>query len=207
MAITLDAATLVFSIPQADLTLVTGTLYDADTDALRQEMMALLASEPYAYLPDPYAHAVEVTVAGVTYARTLVTIGGYSYTFTPNSQWTARLVGSNNDFFDVENSILNQNQVQVIPTNSAGLQTVLSGSGLDAGQDTKLTRIYNLLDVIEGTLDHQEVMRVLLAAMAGKLSGADGLNVLIRDLADSKDRIDATVDENGNRTAVTIDAS
>jgi hypothetical protein len=142
MAITLDAATLVFSIPQADLTLVGGTLYDADTDALRQEMMALLASERYAYLADCYTHSTEVTVAGVTYARTLITKGGYSYTFTPNSQWTARLVGSNNDFFDVENNILNQNQVQVIPTNSAGLQVVSSGSGLSSAQADQLIEIW-----------------------------------------------------------------
>lgn len=207
MAITLDAPTLVFSIPQADLTLITGTLYDADTDALRQEMMALLASEEFAYLPDCYAHATEVTVAGVTLARTLITKGGYSYTFTPDSQYTVRLIGSNNDFFDVENGILNQNQVQVIPTNSAGLQTVLSGSGLDAGQDTKLTRIHALLDVIEGSLDHAEVMRILLAAMANKLSGAASTNVKIRDLADTKDRIDAIVDVDGNRSSVTLDAS
>jgi len=39
MAITLNPATKVYSIPQADLTLVTGTLYSADTDALRIEMM------------------------------------------------------------------------------------------------------------------------------------------------------------------------
>lgn len=145
MAITLDASTLVFSIPQADLTLVTGTLYDADTNALRQEMMALLASEAYAWLPDPYAHAEEVTVAGVTYARTLITKGGYSYTFTPDAQWTARLIGSNNDFFDVENGILNQNQVQVIPTNSAGLQVVTQGSGLSVEQDQRLIDVEKVL--------------------------------------------------------------
>ena len=61
--------------------------------------------------------------------------------------------------------------------------------------------------MIEGTLDHQEVMRILLAAMAGKLSGAEGTNVKIRDQADTKDRIDATVDEFGNRTSVTLDES
>lgn len=121
MAITLDPATKIFSIPQADLTLVTGTLYDADTDVLRKAMFDLLASENYIWMDDSYQHATEVTVAGTTFARTLVTVNGYSYTFTPDSQWTARLVGSNNDFFDVENGILNQNQVQVIPTNSAGL--------------------------------------------------------------------------------------
>jgi hypothetical protein len=50
-------------------------------------------------------------------------------------------------------------------------------------------------------------MRLLLAAAAGKLDGANTTNVTIRDQADSKDRIDATVDEFGNRTAVSVDAS
>lgn len=42
-----------------------------------------------------------------------------------------QLEGSNNNIWDVENGILNQNQVQVIPTNSAGL-IVGSGGGSDA---------------------------------------------------------------------------
>jgi hypothetical protein len=134
MAITLDPATKVYSIPQADLSLVSGTLYAADTDVLRIAMNTLLASENYIWMPDSYIHNTEVTVAGTTFARTLSTINGYSITFTPDSQWTARLEGSNNDWFDVENGILNQNQVQVIPTNSAGLiraVTSISGADLD----------------------------------------------------------------------------
>ena len=81
------------------------------------------------------------------------------------------------------------------------------GNTIFAVEDVKVNRIHELLDVIEGTLDHQEVMRLLLASAANKLSGAEGLNVKIRDLADTKDRIDATVDANGNRTAVIVDAS
>lgn len=57
----------------------------------------------------------------------------------------ARLVGSNNNFFDVENGILVQNSVQVIPTNSAGLQTAASGSGLSTDQATQLLEMWKLL--------------------------------------------------------------
>lgn len=121
MAMTLDPATKVFTILQADLTLVTGTLYSADTDELRKEMNALLASENYIWMETSYLHNTEVTISGTTYARTLSTINGYSYTFSPNSQWSVRLEGSNNDFWDIEAGNLNQNQVQVIPTNAAGL--------------------------------------------------------------------------------------
>ena len=61
--------------------------------------------------------------------------------------------------------------------------------------------------ILEGTLTWEEAQRIILAATAGKLSGAATTNVKIRDTADSKDRIDATVDADGNRTAVTLDGS
>ena len=60
-------------------------------------------------------------------------------------------------------------------------------------------------EVIEGSYTATQLLRLLAAASGGKLSGAATTNVLIRDVNDSKDRVDATVDVNGNRTAVTLD--
>lgn len=140
MALTLDPATKVISVPQGDLTLVTGTLYSLDTDQFRKDVMALLASESYIWMDDAYIHNTEVTVAGTTYARTLEFINGYSIQFTPDSQWSVRLEGSNNNIFDVENGILVQNQVQVIPTNSAGLISV--GTALSAAEQQELADIH-----------------------------------------------------------------
>lgn len=152
MAITLDPATKVYSIPQADLTLVTGTLYSADTNVLRKAMMALLASENYIWMKDSFNHNTEQVVAGVTYARALTTLNGFSYTFTPDSQWSVRLEGSNNDFFDIEAGFLNQNQVQVIPTNSAGLI-------VNEGQSLSQADFDNIADAvwIEPIDDHSGV--------------------------------------------------
>ena len=121
MAITINPATYEISIPQSDLTLVTGTLYAANTNTIRLAIKTIEASEFGIVLPTTNTHNTEVTVAGTTYARTIEYLSPYSITFTPNSQWTVRLEGSNNNMFDVEAGILNQNQVQVIPTNSAGL--------------------------------------------------------------------------------------
>ena len=167
MAITLDPATKVYSIPQADLTLVTGTLYSADTDAIRIEMMALLASEPYIWMEDSYSHNTEVVISGVTYARTLSTLNGFSYTFTPDSQWSVRLEGSNNDFWDIEAGNLNQNQVQVIPTNSAGLI-------VNQGQSLGQSDLDNIEDAVweadrtdhttSGTMGEQVVNKLLTVA-------------------------------------------
>lgn len=53
----------------------------------------------------------------------------------------------------------------------------------------------------------QQAMRLVLAANAGKLSGAATTEVSIRDVGDSKNRIVATVDASGNRSAVTLDAT
>ncbi len=151
MALTIDPATKTVTIPQSDLTLVNGSLYSADTNQIRKDLMTLLASEDYIWMDDAFIHNTEYTVAGVTYARALITINGWSYTFSPDSQWSARLEGSNNDWFDVENGVLNQNQVQVIPTNSAGLITVTTGSGLSTEQDTKLSEMHQDMGLKSGS--------------------------------------------------------
>ena len=53
----------------------------------------------------------------------------------------------------------------------------------------------------------RQAMRLILAAVAGKLNGAATNQVTIRDTNDGVNRIVATVDADGNRTAVTLDAS
>jgi len=80
-------------------------------------------------------------------------------------------------------------------TDKAGFS--LSSTGVDAIID----------EVIEGSMTLREALRIILAASAGKSSGGGTSTVKYRDLADSKDRISATVDANGNRTAVTLDGS
>jgi hypothetical protein len=61
---------------------------------------------------------------------------------------------------------------------------------------------------VDGNYSGADVMRIMFAALAGKVSGAGGGTITIRDAAtDTQDRIVATVDSNGNRTAVTLDGS
>lgn len=145
MAMTIDWPTKVIEVPRSDLTLVSGTLYEMDTETyFRTELMALADDEVGMAFPTPYRHSTAVTVAGVTYSRVIEIINGYSVKFTPDSQWTVKLTGSNNNLFDVAGGVLVQNQVQVIPTNSAGLQTVTSGSGLSETQDNTLKQILAL---------------------------------------------------------------
>lgn len=58
---------------------------------------------------------------------------------------------------------------------------------------------------IEGTYTAGDVLRIVSAVLAGKVSGAPDGPVVFRDLNDTKDRVSAVVDGQGNRTAVTVD--
>ena len=58
---------------------------------------------------------------------------------------------------------------------------------------------------VEGSMTAVQAVRGMFAALLNKLSGADTTTVVIRDAADTKARITATCDGNGNRTAVTTD--
>ncbi len=59
---------------------------------------------------------------------------------------------------------------------------------------------------VETSWTLRQAMRVVLAVLAGKSSGHGTSTVVYRDMADSKDRVSATV-SSGNRSAVTRDAS
>jgi hypothetical protein len=59
---------------------------------------------------------------------------------------------------------------------------------------------------VEPGVTLKQAMRLVLAAQTGKVSVA-GSTVAIRNVNDTKTRITATTDTNGQRTAVTVDAS
>jgi len=120
MALSINPATFVITVPQADLTLVSGTLYKYDIDTFRLALKALEDDPDYMPFPKTHLHNTEVTVAGITFARTVEILPPYSVEFE-NGSYSVRLEGANNNVFDVEGGILVQNTVQVIPTNSAGL--------------------------------------------------------------------------------------
>ena len=68
----------------------------------------------------------------------------------------------------------------------------------------------HLLDAedIETGLTLRQALRLVAAATAGKISGATGATITIRNpVADSKDRIVASVDGDGNRTSFAYDLS
>lgn len=101
---------------------------------------------------------------------------------------------------------------------SAGLDTQLAA--IAAYIDTEVAAILSavgalpsassnaaafLAAVVEGTTTLVQSLRLMNSALGGKASGLETTNPKYRNLGDSKDRIDATVDADGNRTAVTLD--
>lgn len=68
------------------------------------------------------------------------------------------------------------------------------------------TNILDLADGIEVGLTPRQALRLIAAAIAAKSSGGGTTTITFRNaVADSKDRIAATVDGDSNRTAITYD--
>lgn len=60
-------------------------------------------------------------------------------------------------------------------------------------------------EVMEGTTTARQMQRGFASALLSELSGAATTTVVCRDIGDTKDRITATVDADGNRSAITLD--
>lgn len=208
MALTLNPATRLISVPQADLTFVSGTLYDLDSDQFRKDVMDLLASEAYIWMPDAFTHNTEVSVAGVTYARSIEFINSYSIQFENTaSAYTVRIIGSNNNIFDVENGILVPTPlVTVISTNSAGLQTVVSGSGVTQ-QDKDDIENQIFTRIVEGAITFEQLVRIISAEAAGKVIQQPDGSYVIRDINDTKTRIAGDDSANNGRDITSVDGT
>lgn len=82
-----------------------------------------------------------------------------------------------------------------VTTNNDKTGYALSAAAVDAILD----------EVVEGTYTMRQFLRLFASALGGELSGAATTTITIRDASDTKTRITATVDADGNRSAVTLD--
>ncbi len=147
MAISINWATKVITVPQADLTLVSAGLYELDVDAFRLALKNLEDSDEGMSFPDTHRHNTQVVLSGVTYARTFEIINGYTVTFQDTgTPYTVRCAGANHNIADVKNV----NQVSLIVGNSAGLITVASGSGLSVEQSGMLEALAKIHGLVIG---------------------------------------------------------
>ena len=144
--ISISPLTFIIFVPKSYLILDSGTFYKMDTDKFRLDLREVEATFGGMPFTKTHNHNTEVVVAGTTYARAVEIISPYSVEFE-DGQYTVQLEGSNNNIWDVGGGILVQNQVQVIPTNAAGL--IVGGGGLSPGETQVLVGI---LDILEGDM-------------------------------------------------------
>lgn len=149
MALSVDysGATYRITVPQSDLTLISGNLYELDTGWFWEQVKLWEASETGIVFEDMQSHNPEYQVAGETFARKIEVLNAsnstnthvYEVFFSPDNQYSVKLTGSNNNIFDLQNSILANTTTQVIPTNSAGL---IASAAMSTTQDQNLTEIH-----------------------------------------------------------------
>jgi len=124
MAISISWPTGVISVPKADMTLVQSTpieIRELNINTFRLRLKDLEDDEAGMPFPKTHNHNTIVTVGGVTLARVVEIINGYTVTFEDGS-YAVNLVGANSNIADV----VNLNTVSVRAANSAGLiQTMI----------------------------------------------------------------------------------
>lgn len=123
--LTIDWASKVIFVPKFYLTHVSGTSYQLDTNKFRNDLKDIEDNTDGIVYPDTHRHNTEVVLSGITYARVIEIINGYTVTFE-DGLYSVNLVGSNNNIPDV----LNLNQVSVRAANSAGLVTINTSGGV-----------------------------------------------------------------------------
>ena len=119
MAITINWATKVINVPKADMTLIDSDpfeIYELDIDEFRLTLKDLEDDVEGMPFLNTHNHNTIVTVGGVSLARVVEIINGYTVTFE-NGSYAVNLVGANSNISDV----VNLNSVQVRAANSAGL--------------------------------------------------------------------------------------
>lgn len=129
--------TKVVTIPKADTVFVSNPpdVRSLDVTTLWTNLIDIQDGEEGISYLDIVRNTPPLTVAGVTLARVIEIINGYTITFE-NGAWAVNIVGGNSNLADV----VNKNSVSVNTGNSAGFIQG-SGSGLTAAQATTLELI------------------------------------------------------------------
>lgn len=119
MAVSIDPSTKVINVPKTDLTLIQSNpteIREMDLNWFRLTLMDLTDDADRIWMDTTHTHQPPVAIGGVTLARVVELINGYTVTFE-DGQYAVNLVGGNSNVGDN----VNVNQVSVRSANSAGL--------------------------------------------------------------------------------------
>jgi len=118
VAYSVNWASRVITIPKADTTFVSSPpeVRSLNVTTLWQKLIDIQDDEAGLPHPDILRNTPPLTVAGVTLARVVEIINGYTITFE-NGTWSVNIIGGNTNLADV----VNKNSVGMNTSNSAGL--------------------------------------------------------------------------------------
>ena len=141
-------------------------MYELDVNQFRLDLKAIEASEEGIPFVDTHRHNTEVSLAGITLARTVEIINGYTVTFeSTGSPYRVKCVGANHNISDVQNL----NEVSLIIGNTAGLMRVSVGSGLSQEEHDALMAIKPTLEDMQDAMDQiSEINQFLVAFVKNK---------------------------------------
>jgi hypothetical protein len=149
--------------------------------------------------------ATAITLATLAAANSAWSSGGFKEVDAANMPGVYRL--------DIPDAAVASGSESVVVTlkgvtGMAQVSLEVQLSAIDMQDTTQIpTSVMDLSNGVETSWTLRQAMRIILSAMAGKASGLGTTTAAFRDMADAKSRISATVDSNGNRTAVTLDAT
>lgn len=117
--VTINWLTRVITVPKDYMTLVQSTpteVRNLDINAFRLKLKDIEDNSEGMVFLQTHSHNTEVTMSGITLARVVSIINGYSIVFE-DGMYAVNLVGANSNIGDV----VNLNRVSVRSNNSAGL--------------------------------------------------------------------------------------
>jgi len=139
----------VIFVPRSALELVQTTptvIYNLDLNAFRLALKDLEDDADGMAYPTTHEHNTTVTVGGVTLARVVQLINGYTVTFE-DGQYAVNLIGANSNVADR----VNVNQVSVRAANSAGLvEAAAAVAALTPEQILMLIEVHQRLGLAAG---------------------------------------------------------
>ena len=206
----------------ADILTDTGTTLQAELDGIQADTEDIQSRLPAALVSGRMDASVGAMAANVLTASALATdavtevAGGVwnalTASYVVSGSFGERILRSTDTDSEVVvtatgHVAANIHQLQAAVINNTHFAAgALDDNALAASAATEIATA-TLGATVEGSETLVQAVRLVRAALVGKLSGAATTTVTIRDAADSKARITTTVDADGNRSAVTTDAT
>lgn len=196
--------------------LATASALDAVDNFIDTEIGAIIST-----LGTPAGASISADIAAIEAQTDDIGAAGAGLTAVPwNAAWDAEVQSECTDALNAYDPPTNtEMEARTIAAASYATATALDTvdnfldtevAAILAAVDTEIAAIKAKTDLIPGTIDGKtfsELVTLIASVLLGKASGLATTTAIYRAVDDSKDRVTATVDEHGNRSALTLDAA